>query len=1326
MFDFLKIECTVKNGKAEIRPDFSTLHHDDLLIRGGDFYAAWIEEKGLWSTNETDVIKLVDQELWNYAEKNKGEWMSYKVYPMELSSSKMINRWHKYCKEDLRDTVPTVSLDQHLTFANTKVKKKDYVSKKLLYALEKGDYSAYDKLMSKLYSPEERHKLEWAIGSVVAGHSEHIQKFIIIYGEPGKGKSTVLKLIEEMFDGYCGSFDAQTLGMASKDFAMEPFKDNPLIAIDHEAKLDKIESNRNLNSIVSHDRVPLNTKYQKIFRAKIRSFLFMAANDPVKITNVNSGLMRRMIDVSPTGKTFPEEEYDILWNKIGFEYGAIAWHCKEVYEANPRAYSNYKPINMITASNDFYNFMLYNYMIFDEQDGVSQKSAWEMYKSYCEMGNTPMTTFTKFKEEIKNYFETIEDRHQNEDGTRTRTYYSGFKRDRFRQEPNSNPVTEESNGWIEFKKIPSVFDSIAADYPAQYGDDDKTPPIRAWTKVKTTLKDLDTSLLHYVRVPVNHIVIDFDIPDENGNKCLELNLKEANKWPKTYAELSKSGQGIHLHYIYTGDPEQLSRNFDDKIEVKVFTGLSSLRRKLSLCNDLPIEEISSGLPLKEERKMISEKVINDSKHLEAVILKSLKRNEKTKNGTAKVDEILHTRPCIDLIDKVLKDAYDQNIQYDMKRLYGRTMKCAMGSSNNKDYCVTKVSNMKWRSDEIPEGSLDEGMPIVFYDVEVFPNLFVLNWKFRGESRVYRMINPKPDEVVELMKFRLVGFNCRRYDNHIIFAWGFLHYTNAQLYNLSQSIITHGTGFFGTAYNLSWTDIYDFASKKQSLKKWEIEFKFHHKELGLRWDEPVPEEKWGLVAEYCDNDVLATELCFEKLQADFEARKILAELAGGTVNDSTNSLTAKLIFGRNKHPQSMFNYRNLALPVGSDQYAEYRRKFGEKRKYRVFNSEGLPEFRDYNGEPLPEGWSFLPFFPGYTHENGVSVFMGETIGEGGRVYADPAIWYNVWDGDATSMHPTSVKEECAFGPEDTERYYNLVRIRIAIKHKDYNFVRSIEGLGEKLAKYLEDDKSAKGLAYALKIAINAVYGQTSASYENPFLDIRNKDNFIAKRGALFMTVLKNEVQKRGFKVAHIKTDSIKIPDATPEIKQFVIDFAKEYGYSFETEDEFDKMCLVNDAVFIAHRKNWDPDDPEEGWKRGWTATGTQFKVPYVFKTLFAKAPIEFDDLCETKELKVGLMYLDMNEGLPEGEHDRVFVGRIGQFCPIAPGFKGGELVKEVQDKEGNIKYDSVTGCKGYRWLESETVKELGKEDCIDISYYRHFVDKAVETIGKFGDFEAFAA
>ena len=40
------------------------------------------------------------------------------------------------------------------------------------------------------------------------------------------------------------------------------------------------------------------------------------------------------------------------------------------------------------------------------------------------------------------------------------------------------------------------------------------------------LSELDTSRVHYVRIPEKHIVIDFDIPDETGKKCYEKNVEE--------------------------------------------------------------------------------------------------------------------------------------------------------------------------------------------------------------------------------------------------------------------------------------------------------------------------------------------------------------------------------------------------------------------------------------------------------------------------------------------------------------------------------------------------------------------------------------------------------------------------------------------------------------------------------------------------------------------------------------------------------------------------------------------------------------------------------
>ena len=1293
MLDFLLISTRFpKRDVVEIYPKFIVGKSSDLMIRGGDFYAIWDEERGLWSTDEDDVTRMVDRELDKYAKENKGKFEgTVKVLHMWDSDSGMIDKWHKYCQRHLRDSYSM--LDENLIFSNTETTKTDYASKRLSYPLEPGSIAAYDKLISTLYSEEERHKIEWAIGAIITGDSKTIQKFMVLYGAAGTGKSTILNIIQQLFEGYYSVFDAKALGSASNSFALEAFRTNPLVAIQHDGDLSKIEDNTRINSLVAHEKMTVNEKFKATYENNFKCFLFMGTNKPVKITDGKSGLIRRLIDVSPSGNKLNPREYKTIMKQVSFELGHIAHHCRDVYLSDPGRYDDYIPRSMMGASNDFYNFIIDSYHVFKKEDGTTLKAAWEMYKTYCDEAKIPYPFSQRsFKEELKNYFREFNDRFNADDGSRVRSYYSGFRTEIFDPQENSNVKKEDHKpNPLRLDTIPSIFDKERAACPAQYAGS-KGVPSKKWESVKTTLSDLDTSKLHYVRVPENHIVIDFDIPDEEGNKCLELNIAEASKWPATYAELSKSGQGVHLHYIYTGDASKLSKVYDDHIEIKVSTGNSSLRRKLTKCNDLPIASISSGLPLKGESKMVnSEAVLN-----EKAIRTTIKRNLNKEYHSS-------TRCSIDFINKILNDAYNGDLSYDVSDMYNAVLAFAANSTNQSDYCIKTVSKMKFKSEEPSIAVNNDEEPLIFYDVEVFPNLFLVNWKMAGEGKpVVRMINPKPSDIEDLIKFRLVGFNCRRYDNHMLYAC-LMGYTNEQLYDLSQKIIKDNRkAFFGEAYNLSYTDVYDFSSDKKSLKKWEIELGIYHQELGLPWDQPVPEEMWLKVAEYCDNDVIATEAVFNHLKADFTARQILADVAGMSVNDTTNSLTTRIIFGKNRKPQDQFNYRDMGKVSEDD------------CNFQV--TEDLVFYMDIGDEFTSFDSKCRPVFPGYKYEAGKSTYRGEEVGEGGYVYAEPGMYSNIALLDIASMHPASIIAEQLFGPEYTKRFQEIRDARIAIKHKDFDAARKM--LDGKLAKYLDDESAAKDLAQALKIAINSVYGLTSAAFENPFRDPRNKDNIVAKRGALFMINLKHEVQSRGFTVAHIKTDSIKIPNATPEIIEFVMDYGKMYGYTFEHEATYDRMCLVNDAVYIAKYK----DGKEAG---EWTATGKQFQVPYVFKKLFSKEDICFEDMCETMSVSTSL-YLDMNEGLPEDEHDYKFVGRVGQFCPIMEGCGGGELLREGKDKDGNVKYSAATGSKGFRWLESEMVKELKKEKDIDRQYYNKLVDDAIDTLAKYGDFEMFVS
>ena len=1258
--DFFKpIERIVQKGVIEVLPNFITNSKvKDLLVKGGKFYAIWDERVGMWSTSELVAQELIDIGLANYRESMTVP-DGYKVV-VKFAKGSVFSTWKSFktYMSLLPDSKET--LDNNLTFLNTEVTLKSYASKRLQYSLQEGDISAYDEIIGTLYSEEERTKIEWAIGSVISGDSKKIQKFLVLFGDAGTGKSTILNIIEQLFEDYTSTFDAKALTSASSTFSMESFKSNPLVCIQHDGDLSKIEDNTKMNSIVSHELMTINEKYKSSYSARINAMLFLATNRPVKITDAKSGIIRRLIDVHPSGRTLKPSRYFSLVDKVQFELGAIAHHCLQRYiSLGKNYYANYKPLDMIGKTDVFYNFVEDSYSIFKAEDGTTLAQAYTMYKEYCERASLEYKMpMYKFREELKDYFnEFLEE--SRTDGKHLRKVYLGFRADRF---STSNLVeVKEAPPALTLTYTESILDKILEDCPAQYGNDSETPTYK-WENVKSKLRDLDTSKLHYVQPPLNHIVIDFDLKDADGNKSSEQNLIAASKWPATYAEFSKGGNGIHLHYIYDGDATRLSSIFEPGIEVKVFNGNASLRRKLSKCNNVPIATINSGLNLK------GEKVINfEAVRSENVLREMIKKNLRKEYHPA-------TKPSIDFIYKILEDAYNSGLRYDVTDLRGKVLNFAMDSTNQAENCVSIVSKMKFISDHAEEETVvqtgntipsDED-PIVFFDVEVFPNLFLVSYKLKGAPGCSRLVNPGPKDIEQLLKYKLVGYNNRRYDNHILYA-AYIGYSNAQLFNVSQGIINKDQGcMFREAYGLSYTDVFDFSSDKKSLKKWEVELGIHHQELGLPWDQPIPEDMWGLVGEYCDNDVVALEEVFNHLAGDWKARQILANLTGLTVNHTTQQLAAKFIFGDDKKPQDKFVYTDLS-----------------------------------------------EMFPGYTYEGGKSSYLGEDPSEGGFVYTEPGLHVDVKLLDVESMHPSSAELLNIFGPY-TPRFADLRKARLAIKHGRLDeAAKMFDGA---LAPYLSED-AAGDLSQALKIVINIVYGLTSAGFENKFRDPRNKDNIVAKRGALFMIDLKNAVQKAGYQVAHIKTDSIKIPTHDESVVKLVSDIGAKYGYTFEYEANYDRMLLINKAVYIA--KYDDKGLRSKGGKKAntWTATGDQFAKPYVFKTLFSKEPIIFEDLCVFKSVTTAL-YLDLNAEYG-GEPSLKFVGKTGLFCPVLRGSGGGALLRE---KEG--KYHAANDSTGYFWQEAEVVKNLGLEHIIDRSYFDKQVDDARDEIGKYCDVERF--
>lgn len=1295
--DFFRIsEKEVRGGVIEVHPDFVVGRSKDLMVQGSDFYAIWDDERGLWSRDKYDVPILVDKEIREHAEKLKAEGIQCNPKYLRSFNTNAWKQFNTFLKNVSDNSHP---LDTTITFANTQVEKKSYASRRLPYSLAAGDISAYEELVSTLYTSEERMKFEWAIGAVISGDAKRIEKFILFYGPGGTGKSTIMKIIQMLFGGlvreggYIATFVAKDLVGNNNSFATSAFKDNPLVAIQHDGDLSKIEDNSKLNSIVSHEVMQINEKYKTTYDNRINAFLFMGTNKPVKITDAKSGLIRRVIDVRPTGNKLDPDRYFDLMHHIEFELGAIADHCLQVYKTLGKNYYNgYKPEGMMLQTDVFYNFVLAQYDIFKQQDGTSLTQAYNLWKDYVvEEGLEYKIPRYKFGHALRDYFEEFHDRGYIVDGKEIRSYYKGFLT---KLEVQVNELPKEVEDPLTLDSSVSIFDEMYADLPAQLANEDGTPRAK-WANVKTTLGEIDTSELHYVNVPQHHIVIDFDLKNSSGEKSLETNLEAARLWPPTYTEVSKSGQGLHKHYLYEGDPTELAAEYEPGIEIKVYTGDASLRRKLTKCNDLPIATINSGLKFREKKTMLEPKTIQSEQKLREMIGKALAKD---------FEKISSTKSNIDFIKKLLDDAHDSGMVYDVTDLKPKILQFANHSSNQALVCIRTVRKMQFKSevsldDAVPAGVPSKDTRRVIFDCEVFPNLFIICWMYEDSDTVVRMINPSAFDVEALFQFMLVGFNNRGYDNHIIYAAA-NGASNQQLYELSQRLVSKekngGPKGFGAAYSLSYADVMDYISitPKPSLKALQVKYGLRHVENDLSWNEPVPKEKWMDIAEYCANDVITLRDIMKKHEQDFMARQILADLSGLTVNDPTRKHVARILFGNDRDAKKNFVYTDLREE-----------------------------------------------FPGYEYDQFAvekSTYRGMVVGEGGFVYAEPGIYKSVGLLDVESMHPHSIMALNYFGPY-TEKFGRLLEGRMALKHG--NRARFEELMPS--AKWPETKEEAKALSDALKLALNSTYGWTAATgWENEFTMDANKDNIVAKRGALFMVDLLFFLQDHDIQVVHIKTDSVKIPNITADIVQMVQEFGRKYGYNFKHEATYNKMCLVNDAVYIAS-VGWTEEDGDVDY---WSATGAQFKHPVVFKALFSGEPIKFDDLAETKKVQGDwAMFLDYDEAEAtpatpyKGMH---FIGKTGKFLPVYKHAGGAKLVK-LKNREG--KPYAVSGTNGHLWLEADLVRELNLNavdrmlfedltqtvadtgsitDVVDMSYYETLAQEAIEAINKFGKFEEF--
>lgn len=1284
----------------QIEVNYLTTKSKEYMTYGDKPKAIYDKDTGMWVDEyvEEQLAEWITQDMLAYHDIIQDEHPDY-IINMQLptvTSGSDKDTWSKLLKSinkirglKLESSGP---LNNRLIFANEDANYEDFATKRLKYAKQEGPIDNYNAIIHSVMSDEDIDKMEWIIGGGLTGNQTENNRMLLFQGLPKCGKSQIMDIIQALYGGviedggYSENIKFDALADPNNRFAIAGYlENNPLLLRNDDGNLSKLKDPTLLNQILEGTPLRSDRKNKSMIDIKPNALLIMATNYDVKL-DASSGLIRRIIDVYPDRNKYgglPAAEWKRRMNAIKkFELGAIAYHCEQLYLNDPEKYIDYKAEKLLANSDPLHDFLLE--AVADKTNRLNEESfdvkfVYNRYKEEMEKFGSKTDTFQEFKMKIAAYCELYRE------PSNHKWMGRNFDINRPVRDNEKHIILEPDK--LVLDKTESILDEMLKDLPAQYAKENDIPTC-AWNKCKTTLKDLDTKKVHYVRVPENHIVIDFDIKNNDGNKCKELNLIEAAKWPKTYAEFSKGGGGVHLHYLYSGDVDMLASSADrPDVEIKVYKGKTALRRKVTYCNDIPVATLAD-LPYKrKEKRVVNQFELKDEKHLRNLISKALRKE----------DNVGGTKSEIDWIYKNVEDAYKSGMKYDITDMQPQVMAFAWGSTNHGPECAALVLKMHFKSEEEVSGVEDyTDDKLYFFDCEVFPNLFIICYMAEDETVPHRMINPTENGVYELMQKKLVGFNCRDYDNHMLYARGVLGYSNKELFELSRKLTNPDidnnekqAAKFAQAYGLSYADImeyYNITEKFKSLKKWEVELGIKHVENEYPWDQDLAECHWEEVTDYCCNDVLATKAVFDATKPEFAAKKILARLAGGTVNDKTNKLITKIIFGDDKHPQSEFNYRNLAEPCEDK-----------------------------------------PYFPGYSYQYDgekakkyVSTYRGEEVGEGGYVYAEPGMYSDVALLDVASMHPSSIIAENLFGDEYTNRYKEIKSSRIDIKHRDFESLKTkLDGvISEIIAEDNLGEEDMDSLQHALKIVINSVYGLTAATFDCEFHDPRNIDNIVAKRGALFMIDLKHAVQEQGYTVAHIKTDSIKIPNADDYIINFVMEFGKKYGYTFEHEATYDRMCLVNDAVYIAKYKEKDGKPCDK-----WTATGAQFQHPYIFKTMFSKEPITFEDVCETKSVS-GNAVIRMIK-----DDKEVFVGKVGKFIPVKAECGGYELYRCSEDKKtGKQKRSSLSGTTGYWFIDAlaypgSDISSI--KDKVDYDgYFTDLCDKAYENMSQYGDVIAF--
>lgn len=143
--------------------------------------------------------------------------------------------------------------------------------------------TAYEELVRVLYSEKDRQAFEWAIGSALQLGPK---KIVVIYGGTGTGKSTILKIVEKIFEGT--SIAVVFEGAP----AVEARDDHIFMSVDVLLNFEELEAMPDVILVSTSGRVHNPARYHQLVNA--------IYEDPDEIPLIAQACAKRFRDLGPT------------------------------------------------------------------------------------------------------------------------------------------------------------------------------------------------------------------------------------------------------------------------------------------------------------------------------------------------------------------------------------------------------------------------------------------------------------------------------------------------------------------------------------------------------------------------------------------------------------------------------------------------------------------------------------------------------------------------------------------------------------------------------------------------------------------------------------------------------------------------------------------------------------------------------------------------------------------------------------------------------------------------------------------------------------------